>query len=126
MSKSTAPTIDQVAAILNHDRTRVAWVCAVVDGKIAKIARILTRYPRDGAGRLTVCVSDWGPTGQSDGGPKHYIGHAGGFGYDKFTACTEGATVGGIELGDHCDHKGRPILREVCRANGWEVIGDDI
>ena len=35
---SKAPTIDQVCAILNHDRTRVAWVCRVTEGKIAKVS----------------------------------------------------------------------------------------
>lgn len=120
MSKS--PTIDQVCAILNHDRTRVAWVCRVTDGKIEKFARILTQYPRDGAGRLTVCVTGW----ETPGEVRHHIGRAGGFGYDKRTAAMSGAFVGGVELGDHCDRKGRPTLRDLCAARGWEVIGDDI
>lgn len=34
--------------------------------------------------------------------------------------------VGGVELGDHSDHKGRPNLRELLdskRADGWDIFG---
>jgi hypothetical protein len=117
--KEKKPTLDQVCKILNNDRTRVAWVCRVVDGKIDKMTRILTQYPRDGAGRLTVCVSDW-----EGGEVRHHIGRASGYGYDKRVAAMSGSYVGGVELGDHCDHKSRPTLRDLCAERGWEVIGD--
>jgi hypothetical protein len=40
------------------------------------------------------------------------------------TAALAGARVGGVELGDHCDHKGRPTLDHLRYAQGWEVIGN--
>jgi hypothetical protein len=121
--KSTAPTIAQVCAILDHDRTRTRWVLRAVvgaDGKpaIDRIARIAIQYPRDGAARLRVCVTDW-----STGEAIHFIGWADGYGYDKLTAALDGAAIGGITLGDHCNRDGRPTLDAAAAANGWETIG---
>lgn len=122
--------LSAIVKILDHDRTRIRWiVCAVIDkdGKprIERLTRIAVQYPRDGAGRLRVCVSDW--RGRSkDGDPRHFIGSASGFGYDKTTAAMCGSTVGGVEVGDHCDHKGRPTLDALIdskRAEGWDSIG---
>lgn len=112
--------LGKVAKVLNHDRTRIAWVCRVVDGRIDKFARIAVQYPRDGAGRLTVAVTDF----PADGPCIHHVGTASGYGYDKLAAAMVGARVGGVELGDHCDRKGRMLLRDAARASGWEVIGD--
>lgn len=119
--------VSSVCKILDHDRAVECWVLAPVldkDGKpaIDKVARICWVYPRDGAGTLRVAVTDWGNRTAS-GEPTHFVNKAGGYGYDKRTAALEGCTVGGIELGDHCDSEGRPRLSDLARAKGWMIIG---
>ena len=119
-------SISDVSKILNHDRAVECWVLEPViaaDGKpaINKLARICWVYPRDGAGRLRVAVTDWsGPHGEA----RQYVSHAGGFGYDKRTGALAGCTVGGVELGDHCDRDGKPTLRDLAGIKGWMIIGD--
>ena len=113
---------DRVSAIINHERTQTAWVCRVRDGKIDRFARICVQYPRDGAGRLSVAVTDF----REGASPAHHVGTASGFGYDKVTAALSGAFVGGVEIGDHCDRKGRPTLRALAQREGWEIIGGQI
>ena len=114
--------MSRVSAILNHERTQTAWVCRVRDGKIDRFARICVQYPRDGAGRLTVAVTDF----REGASPVHHVASAGGCGYDKVTAALAGAFVGGFELGDDCDHKGRPTLRVLAEREGWQIIGGQI
>lgn len=117
-----SPTNEQIRKILDHKRAETGWVVRPdldADGKprIVRMARVTCIYPVDGAGRLTVLVSDWGVDG--DGECYHYIGHAGGWGYDKFTAATEGATIGGVKL---CDHGHRQTFRSVVNDNRWETF----
>ena len=119
--------VSAVCEILDHDRAVECWVLAPVLDKngqpaIDKIARICWVYPRDGAGTLRVAVTDWGKRTPS-GEPAHYINKAGGYGYDKRTAALDGCTVGGVELGDHCDPGGKPRLTELARSKGWMIIG---
>jgi len=119
--------VSAVCKILDHDRAVECWVLAPVldkDGQpaIDKIARVCWVYPRDGAGTLRVAVTDWGKRTPS-GEPTHYINKAGGYGYDKRTAALDGCTVGGVELGDHGDGTGRPVLRDLAREKGWTIIG---
>jgi hypothetical protein len=116
-------SISDVVKILDHDRAVECWVLEPAigaDGKptINKLARICWVYPRDGAGRLRVAVTDW-----HNGDVLHYVSHAGGFGYDKRTAALAGCTVGGVELGDHCDRVGKPTLRDLAGIKGWMIIG---
>lgn len=126
MKTKKTSTLDQVYAILDHPRATQEWVVRpiMVNGKpaIERLARIATVYPRDGAGRLRVVVTDWTNL-TPEGDPMHHIGTATGYGYDKRTAALAGATVGGVELGDHSDHHGRPTLGELCLRNGWELFG---
>ena len=123
------PTSDQVRKILDHKRAVATWILAPVlrDGKpaIDKVARIVWALPADGAGRLSVCVTDWGmPDGTDYRSGTHYVGHAGGYGYDKSTAALCGCRVGGVELGDHCDSQGRMRLSDLVHQQGWlEVSG---
>lgn len=70
---------------------------------------VVVNYPRDGAGRLKVGVSDWSTPYPHDN--SHWYGWAGGYGYDKLTAALCDAVVMGQELGDHSDHKNRPTLK---------------
>ncbi len=116
-------SIGEVVKILDHDRTASRWVVRpALDGNgkphIVTIARIAVQYPRDGAGVLRVAVTDWGATD----GPAQFAGRAGGYGYDKLTAALDGATVGGFELGDHCDSKQRPTLDALCNREGWQIF----
>ena len=64
----------QVCAVLDHDRVKVGWVLKAKDNTIQRIARIAIIFPKDGAGRLTVAVSDF----SADGETRSYIGKAGG------------------------------------------------
>ena len=112
------------AKIRNSPRRHTDHVVAVVDGQIAVIARIVWALPKDGAGTLRVAVWDWGPDGHGDsGGPQ--VDSASGCGYDKETAALVGLTIGKVELGDHCDHRGRPTLDTVCNQRGWRWLRGD-
>lgn len=115
-------TFDKVCNLLNHKRAEVSWVCRPGRGRIIRMTRIVIVYPIDGAGRLRVAVTDWGRKGDNYEPTQHYA-TAGGYGYDKLTAALAGAHVGGRELGDHSDHKGRPILPDLCRKRNWQCIG---
>lgn len=122
MNKSTV-SVSTVRSIMDHKRAQTSWICRAIIGadgrpKIEKLARIVRVCPVDGMGRLRVAVTDW-----ADGECNHYVGSASGCGYDKTTAALDGCKVGGIELGDHCDPDGHPILSDLCRAQGWEHIG---
>lgn len=86
---------------------------------IVRLARIVIVDPIDGAGPLRVGVTSWTPGEDA----QHHIAAASGYGYGKTTACLVGAVIDGIELGDDCDHKGRPTLQDAIRANGWESFG---
>lgn len=83
-------------------------------------ARVLTAYPKDGAGRLTVYIVD--------GFGDHYTtqkGTAGGYGYDKKTAALSGLTVDGHEITDHCgqDATSARLLKAYGRAM---LAGDEV
>lgn len=124
--KPTAPDLADIVKILDHERTRVGWLVQVVDGKIERRTRIAVQYPRDGAGRLRVAVTDW--TGR-DGDPIQFIGTAGGYGYDKLTAALDGATIGGVVVGDHGGRgdDSRPTWRALIdglrREGTWDFLG---
>lgn len=124
MKKTT--DLSSIVKIADHKRAETTWICraAIVDGKpqIIRMARIVLVYPADGAGTLRGAVTDWGVDGIGSE-PVHYVGSVGGYGYDKRTALLEGATVGGVELGDHCNGRGKPTLQSACDARGWEIIG---
>jgi hypothetical protein len=115
--------------LLNHPRAEISHVLRAElrdDGTpfINQIARLVTVYPRDGAGRLYVGLTVWGY--DSGGGhveTTHEVGHASGYGYDKLTAAMAGMRLRGTELGDHSDHKGRPTLTEALRAMGAARFG---
>ena len=92
------------------------------DGKpcIVRMTRVTCVYPVDGAGRLSILISDWGIDGNDE--VKHYVNHASGYGYDKFTAATTGTTIGGIEIGNHCDHAERATFRDLLYTQKWEAF----
>lgn len=114
-----------VLKLMEHNRARVGAILApYIDAngnpQIRQIARVVVLFPRDGAGRLKVAISDFGIDSGSE--VTHYLASASGFGYDKITAATAGMTVAGIQLGDHCDRFGRPTLESLIRDRGWTWI----
>lgn len=115
------PTASPVSRILNNPRRYTDHVVAVRDGEIRTIARIVWAPPADGMAALRVAVYDYGPDGASTASVQ--TSAASGCGYDKSTAALAGVTVGGVELGDHCDHMGRPTLDRAARVNGWTILG---
>lgn len=121
MSKKKDPTLDDVLKVVEHKRASVGWVVGAKDSKVIRIARIAMVWPEDGAGRLRVAVTDWGEEGK-DYPPRHYVSSASGGNYDKLTAALDGATVGGVTLGNHCDPAGDPRLEDLCHSRGWEWV----
>ena len=119
---SNKATDKQIVTMMNHDRAQTSWVVrAKVDvygrPSIAQIARIITVRPKDGAGRLRILVSDWGPEGNDR--VQHQYGWAGGYGYNKLDAATDGMAIGG-KLMDHGGHN----LRDTVREMGFRMFGD--
>jgi hypothetical protein len=108
-----------VERVINGKRVHVDSVHKIVDGQIRCIARIVWSLPADGAAPLRVAVFDWGPDGQGRCEP--VAGTASGFGYDKAAAALTGLKIGGVELGGHCDPKGRPLLADAAREHGWTI-----
>lgn len=103
----------------HHERcSRGCVVQTGSNGKPDLVAHIYVAHPKDGASRLWVGVVDYG----HQDGIKCYTQSAGGYGYDKLTAALAGMTIGGVELGDHCNSQGRPRLREVCDQHGWLLV----
>lgn len=59
-------------------------VVAVIEGKPVKVVQTEIKYPRDGAGRLGVCVWIFGKNTIA-----HGVGTAGGYGYHKASAALD-------------------------------------
>jgi hypothetical protein len=111
-------TSKTIGDLLNHPRAEVSHILRAeldTNGRpfINQVARLVVVYPRDGAGRMYVGLTTW-----ADGTHEtiHQVDSATGYGYDKLTAAMSGMVLCGIELGDHSDHKGRPILRDALRT----------
>lgn len=87
---------------------------------------ILNPPPGHGDRILRVLVGQ--PDPNNGGTWTYYASSAKGGGYDKLTAALEGCPIlaagADVALGDHCDHLGRPTLRDLCDARGWMVLGD--
>lgn len=119
----TIATPKQIANMMHHKRARTSWVVyatADTEGNphIAQIARVIVVHPVDGAGRLRVLVSDWGPFWR-DEPVRHQYGWAGGYGYDKLSAAVQGMTIGGKAILND-GHS----LRLTVRKMGFRMFGD--
>lgn len=125
IAKNNPKHDDAIRRVLDHDRATSNHVVGVyVDPatgtpSVRVIARIVTQYPKDGAGTLKVVVYDFGNGTDPQHSTDRFYATAGGCGYDKLAACLDGVTIGGVELGDHSDSKGRPTLDVLCRRQGW-------
>lgn len=118
----TTATEKQIRTMMYHSRARTSWVvCPVANGngtaRINQLARIVVVYPLDGAGRLRVLISDWGPHGNDP--VRHQYGSASGYGYDKLGAATDGMTIGGEVMNHDGDY-----LPHTIRRMGFRVFGD--
>ena len=108
-----------------HGRSLTCRFRTVAVPEIERIARIIQVWTKGRAYHsVRIGVTDW--AGRPGGDPLHSYGAATGCGYDKRTAALTDCTVGGIELGDHSDYKGRPRLETLCRDNGWDLFGANI
>jgi hypothetical protein len=122
-----------IVKLLDHPHASVTWIVRPIlkDGKldIERVARIVAVHPRDGAGRLRIGITDWWRLVDhpvyGKGYPSHYVASASGFGYDKITACLDGMTIAGFEVGDHCNGRGVPTPRELVNREGLHVFGAD-
>lgn len=70
----------------------------VLDKKGKLLARIVVKYPNDGAGTLHAMCETWDDKGQYS----VEYGKASGYGYDKKTAALSGFVIAGHRLADHC------------------------
>lgn len=103
-----------------EDNTAFSRVSAqlVTHPKKTGYARILSAYPKDGAGRLTVYIVDgFGDTFQTQKGT------AGGYGYDKKTAALSSMTIDGHSLTDHCGQD--DTSKRLLKAYGKACMGED-
>lgn len=83
-----------------------AWV--IIKGREGVVAEVHAHYGDSG----NVMVDVW------DNHQIAYQGHAGGYGYDKFTAAISGAEIQGIKITDHCgEQKNKPRGKKYFRAN---------
>ena len=79
----------------------------VLDKKGHLVAKIQARYGSGGG----VLVNVFQYNGNAKEGEKGYYGpdkqaaRAGGYGYDKFTACISGMTIAGVKITDHCGER---------------------
>ena len=91
--------------------------------KPGKYAKILTAYPKDGAGRLTVYIVD----GFADRLTTQK-GTAGGYGYDKFVAALSSMTIDGHSLTDHAgqDEISKKLLKAYGKARLAGAAGDKV
>jgi len=128
MTKSTkrvttnARQDEAIRRVLDHDRATSNHVVGIVDDEIRVIARIVTQYPKDGAGTLKVVVYDFGDGSDPRHETRRFYATAGGYGYDKLAACLDGMTIGDVEVGNHCDPDGHPTLDVLCRQRGWAYL----
>lgn len=116
MTNQLNPTKTRFAAlkIRDHKRTERAWVLKHTPERIEVLADLYLLRPTDGAGRLRVAV--WADC-------RWQFASCSGCGYDKLTACLAGMTFDGVELGDHCDSKSRPTLKQAAEMRGWTLLG---
>ena len=118
---------DKACKLMDHDRVQKTDVLVPImrEGKpaIHCVASVFVVYPVKGHGErpLYVSVYDHGNQGGVWG-----CDSATGYGYDKLTAALTGLTIGGFELGNHCDSKKRPTLRVLCDREGWTLAGGHI
>ena len=54
------------------------------------------------SGRVSVNVFNYGPKNPDAEELGFQSGHAGGYGYDKFTAALSGLSIDGVKMGNHC------------------------
>lgn len=116
-----AKTTEYWREIEDHAAFARASVTVIMHPKKVGHARVLTAFPKDGAGRLTVYVVDgFGPDGYTT-----QKSTAGGYGYDKKTAALSGLTIDGHEITNHCaqDATSARLLKAYGKA---QLTGDTV
>lgn len=84
--------------------------CTDKKGHVA--AKIHARYAPSGGVQVDA-YNQGGPEEGEKGyyGPRHQAARAGGYGYDKFTACVSGMTIAGVPITNHCGERAKPKRR---------------
>jgi hypothetical protein len=82
-----------------NDAMGLVKVIVVSHPKKAGRAEIVIKFPKDGAGRLRAWCADFFTVPSA--GVQY--ASAGGYGYDKQTACLSNFTIDGHKVGNHCD-----------------------
>ena len=125
---SSGPGLRPMCAFLRAIESEKGWRPRVyVDGRGIIRLRIDTIITDTSQGlHLRGIVRTWSKADLDDNMLAYYIS-AGGGGYDMLTAATRGIKVYDnddalVDLGDHCDPKGRPTLDAFVQAQGWRQV----
>ena len=126
MSKATDKQTERALKVRDHENSQHTVICVAEldsDGKpvIRQLASIYVLHSATG-GRVRAAIYD--PARDREN--RWQFGEASGYGYDKLASAIEGMTINGKAIGDHCDGKKRPTVRQMCDLYGWEIIGGHV
>lgn len=93
----------------------------VLNKKGRVLAKVVIKYPNDGAGTLYAMCETWGKDG--DGPYEVKYSKAGGYGYDKKAAALSDFTIAGHRLADHCGYVEAPAMKRAAQLLKQQLVG---